>query len=127
MIPIFLKEVRSFLNSIIGYIVIAIFLTGIGLFMWVFGQTVFDLETADMNILFWIAPYVFMFLIPAITMKSFAEERKTGTLELLLTKPITDWELVLGKFLGALALVFLSLLPTLLYYYTIYRFGNPSK
>lgn len=125
MFSIFLKEIKSFFNSIVAYIVITIFLTGIGLFMWVFPPTVFEQRVADMNLLFIICPYVFMFLIPAITMRSFAEEKKTGTMELLLTRPITDWQIVLGKFLAALVLVVFCLLPTLVYYYSIYRLGDP--
>ena len=74
--------------------------------MWVFPDTVFDYGEADMNLLFVVAPYVYMFLIPAITMRSFAEEKKTGTIELLLTRPITEWQLVVGKFLASFSLVF---------------------
>jgi ABC-2 type transport system permease protein len=126
MIQVFAKEFNSFLNSLIAYIVIGAFLTGIGLLMWVFPETsVLDYGFADLDTLFSMGPYVFVFLIPAITMKSFAEEKKMGTLELLLTKPLSDWNVVLGKFLAAWALVFLALIPTVMYYYSVYRLGNP--
>jgi ABC-2 type transport system permease protein len=126
MMQVFAKEFSSFLNSLIAYIVIGAFLTGIGLLMWVFPETsVLDYGFADLDTLFSMGPYVFIFLIPAITMKSFAEERKMGTLELLLTKPLSDWDLVIGKFMAAFALVLLSLAPTLIYYYSVYQLGNP--
>jgi ABC-2 type transport system permease protein len=97
-----------------------------GLLIWVFPETsVLDYGYADLDTLFSMAPYVFIFLIPAITMKSFAEERKLGTLELLLTKPLTDWDIVLGKFFAAFALVVVALLPTLIYYFSIVTLGNP--
>lgn len=127
MLSIFLKEVNSFFNSLIAYIVITVFLTGIGMFMWVFPQySVLDYGFADMNTLFAMAPYVFMFLIPAITMRTFAEEKKDGTIELLLTKPLTDWQIIIGKYLSSLALAVFALLPTLVYYYSIHSLGDPE-
>jgi len=126
MIRVFAKEFNSYLNSLIAYLVISVFLTGIGLLLWVFPETsVLDYGFADMDTLFSMGPYVFIFLIPAITMKSFAEEKKLGTMELLLTKPLTDWGIVLGKFLAAFGLTLISLIPTLIYYFSIYRLGNP--
>ncbi|MCP4520470.1 MAG: gliding motility-associated ABC transporter permease subunit GldF [Cytophagales bacterium] len=125
MLSIYRKEIKSFFNDLIAYLVIILFLTGIGLYMWVFPDTVFDYGEADMNLLFVVAPYVYMFLIPAITMRSFAEEKKTGTIELLLTRPITEWQLVLGKFLASFSLVVFALIPTLVYYIAIYQLGNP--
>lgn len=126
MIEVFKKELNSFLNSLIAYVVIGVFLTSIGLMMWVFTDTsVLDYGFADMDTLFSLGPYVFIFLVPAITMKSFAEEKKMGTMELLLTKPLSDWDIVMGKFLAAFALVMFALLPTLIYYYSIYQLGNP--
>lgn len=126
MIQIFAKEFNSFLNSLVAYIVMGAFLTGIGLLTWVFPETsVLEYGFADLDTLFSMGPYVFIFLIPAITMKSFAEERKMGTLELLLTKPLTDWDVVMGKFWAAFMLVLLSLVPTLIYYYSLYQLGNP--
>jgi ABC-2 type transport system permease protein len=94
--------------------------------MWVFPETsVLDYGYADMQTLFSLGPYVLMFLIPAITMRMFAEEQKTGTIELLLTKPITDWQLILGKFLSGWLLVILAVAPTLVYYFSVYQLGNP--
>ncbi|MBS1487069.1 MAG: gliding motility-associated ABC transporter permease subunit GldF [Bacteroidetes bacterium] len=126
MIRIFAKEFNSYLNSLIAYLVISVFLTGIGLLLWVFPETsVLQYGFADMSTLFTMAPYVFIFLIPAITMKSFAEEKKMGTLELLLTKPLTDWGIVLGKFFASFALTLVALIPTAIYYFSIYQLGNP--
>ncbi len=126
MIHVFRKEFNGFLHSLIAYLVIGIFLTAMGLLIWVFPETsVLDYGYSDLDTLFSMAPYVFIFLIPAITMKSFAEERKLGTLELLLTKPLTDWDIVLGKFFAAFALVVVALLPTLIYYFSIVKLGNP--
>lgn len=127
MFIIFLKEVKSLLNSLIAYIVISVFLTGIGLLMWVFPETnVLDYGYADMETLFSLGPYVFMFLIPALTMRIFAEEKKAGTLELLFTKPLSDWQIILGKYFSGVFMVVFSLLPTLLYYFTISELGNPT-
>lgn|SRR5688500_17734270 len=126
MIQVLSKEFNSFLNSLIAYVVIGVFLTAIGLLMWVFPETsVLEYGYADMETLFALGPYVFIFLIPAITMRTFAEEARGGTLELLLTKPLSDWDIVLGKFFACLFLVILSLLPTVIYYFSVYTLGNP--
>jgi ABC-2 type transport system permease protein len=126
MFYVFSKEFNSFLNSLIAYVVIGVFLTGMGLLMWVFPETsVLDYGYADMDTLFSLGPYVLIFLIPAITMKSFAEEKKAGTMELLLTKPLSDWQIILGKFLAGFALVLFALIPTVLYYYSVFLLGNP--
>ena len=126
MYTIFIKEVNYFLNTLIAYIVISVFLTAIGLLMWVFPDTsVLSYGYADMETLFSFGPYVFMFLIPAITMRMFAEESKNGTLELLFTRPLTDWQIILGKYFSAYFLVIFALIPTLLYYFTIYHLGSP--
>lgn len=107
--------------------VMIVFLTGIGLFMWVFPATnVLDYGFADLETLFMLGPYLFLFLIPAVTMRTFAEEKKTGTIELLLTRPLRDWDIILGKYFASFALVLLALLPTLLYYYSVYQLGNPQ-
>ena len=115
MLTLINKEIRSFLGSLVGYIVIAVFLTTIGLFMWVFpgDYNVLDNGFSSIGSLFYIGPWVFMFLIPAITMRLFSEESRTGTIELLLTKPITDFQIVLAKYIAGFSLVFFSLLPTL--------------
>ncbi|WP_420387954.1 gliding motility-associated ABC transporter substrate-binding protein GldG [Roseivirga sp.] len=126
MWAIYHKEIRQFLNSLIAYVVIGVFLTGIGLLMWVFPETsIINYGFADMESLFSLGPFVFMFLIPAITMRMLAEERRAGTIELLLTKPLTEWQIVLGKYLAAFTLVVLSVIPTLVYFYSVYQLGNP--
>ena len=126
MITILIKEINEFLDALIAYFVIGIFLTGIGLLMWVFPDTnVLDYGYASMETLFSLGPYVFMFLIPAITMKSFAEEKRNGTMELLYTLPFRDLEIICGKFLAGLTLVCLSILPTLCYYFSLSYLGSP--
>lgn len=127
MLALFKKEVRIFLSSLIGYVVIAVFLLITGLFMWIFpgDMNVLDMGFANMDTLFVISPWVFMFLIPAITMRSFAEEKRAGTMELLLTKPITDLQIILAKYFAGLALVLIAILPTLVYYFVISGLGNP--
>ncbi|GHA61535.1 gliding motility-associated ABC transporter permease subunit GldF [Pontibacter akesuensis] len=127
MLAILKKEFNGFLNSLIAYIVITVFLVAIGMFMWVFPESsVLEYGFADMQTLFSMAPFVFLFLIPAITMRTFAEEKREGTIELLLTKPITDLQLILGKYFAALLLALFALLPTLLYYYSVYELGSPE-
>lgn len=127
MLSILKKEFNSFLNSLIAYIVIAVFLVAIGMFMWVFPESsVLEYGYANMQTLFNMAPWLFLFLIPAITMRTFAEEKREGTIELLLTKPLTDLQLILGKFFAALLLALVALLPTLVYYYTVYELGAPQ-
>jgi ABC-2 type transport system permease protein len=126
MIQVFFRELNGFLNSLIGYLVIAVFLVAMGLLMWVFPDTsVLDYGYADMDTLFSVGPYVFIFLVPAITMRSFAEEKKLGTLELLLTKPLTETDIVVGKFFASFCLVVISLIPTLIYYFSLSTLGNP--
>ncbi len=108
----------------VAYITIAVFLVVTGLFLWVFPESsILDYGYAGLDSFFNIAPYIFMFLIPAITMRSLAEERKDGTFELLATRPITDWDIVLGKFLASVSIVLLTLIPTLIYYITVYQLG----
>jgi ABC-2 type transport system permease protein len=127
MLQIFSKEFSSFLNSLIAYVVIGVFLLAIGLLMWVFpDSSVLEYGYADMGTVFSLGPYVLIFLIPAVTMRSFSEEKKGGTMELLFTKPLTDWDIIVGKFLASFALVLLALLPTLVYYYSLYTLGNPK-
>ncbi|TZF82180.1 gliding motility-associated ABC transporter permease subunit GldF [Pedobacter sp. BS3] len=124
MLTVFRKEIAAYLGSLVAYIIIGIFLLVAGLFLWVFPDTAIpDYGYAGLDSFFNIAPYLFMFLIPAITMRSFAEERKEGTFELLATWPLTDWQIIMGKYLGSLAIVLLALLPTLIYYYTVYHLG----
>lgn len=126
MISILSREFNGFLNSLIAYLVIGVFLTAIGLLMWVFPETsVLEYGYADMDTLFSLAPYVYMFLIPAITMKSLAEEKRGGTMELLLTRPLSDWDIILGKYLASFLLVIFSILPTLVYYFSVRALGDP--
>jgi ABC-2 type transport system permease protein len=126
MFHVLSKELNSFLNSLIAYVVIGVFLIATGLLMWVFPETsVLEYGYADMDTLFSLGPYVFIFLVPAITMRSFAEEHKSGTMELLVTKPLTDWQIILGKFFACFLLVLGALLPTVIYYYSVYQLGTP--
>ncbi|WP_349351050.1 MULTISPECIES: gliding motility-associated ABC transporter permease subunit GldF [unclassified Flagellimonas] len=125
MFAIFKREVRSFFTSPIGYLIVGSFLLLNGLFLWVFKNeyNIFDYGFADLGNFFLLAPWIFVFLVPAITMKSFSEERKMGTLELLLIKPISIWKLVLGKFWGALLLCIIAVVPTLVYVFAISKLG----
>ncbi len=127
MLTLFIKEINGFLNSLIGYIVMIVFLLVTGLFLWVFQMEfkVFDFGFAGLEGLFVLAPFVFLFLIPAITMRSFADEKKSGTLELLMTQPLTDLQVILAKYFAGVVLVIISLLPTLIYYFSVYRLGLP--
>jgi len=128
MITLLKKEISNFFSSIIGYIVIIVFLLANSLFMWVFpGQyNILDSGYSSIEPLFVIAPWVFLFLVPAITMRLFAEEKRTGTIETLFTKPLTDLDIVLAKYFAGLLLVLFSLLPTLIYFITVYYLGNPQ-
>lgn len=126
MYSILKKEITSYLSSLVAYVTIGVFLLVLGLFLWVFpDSSILDYGYAGLDSLFNTAPYLFMFLIPAITMRSLAEERKEGTFELLLTRPLTDGQIVLGKFFACVLLVLFALMPTLVYYYSVYNLGNP--
>ncbi|WP_375239319.1 gliding motility-associated ABC transporter substrate-binding protein GldG [Aurantibacter sp.] len=127
MFALLKKEFNSFFASPIGYLVIGLFLLLNGLFLWVFKGdfNILDSGFSDLSPFFLLAPWILIFLIPAVTMRCFSDEKKQGTLELLLTKPISKLNIVLGKFLGALVLIILALLPTLLYAYTINQLGSP--
>lgn len=127
MFSLLRKEISGFLTSLTGYIVITIFLLAVGLFLWVFPGdfNILDAGFTSLESLFVIAPWVFMFLIPAITMRSFAEEKRTGTIELLLTRPLSEWQIIFAKYLAGLLLVVLALMPTVVYYYSLQSLGNP--
>ncbi len=127
MITLFRKEISSFFSSLIGYIVITVFLLINGLFLWVFPLefNILDFGYASIENLFMLAPIVFLFLIPAITMRLFADEKKSGTIEILLTQPLTDLEIILAKYFAGLVLVLFSLLPTLIYFFSVYQLGLP--
>ncbi|MFI8379586.1 gliding motility-associated ABC transporter permease subunit GldF [Leeuwenhoekiella sp. NPDC079379] len=128
MIAILKKEFHSFFASPVGYLVIGLFLILNWLFLWVFDNDFnqFDYGFADLTPFFQLVPWIFIFLIPAVTMRSFSDELRLGTLELLLTQPITTLKLVLGKFFGAFLLILLALIPTLIYIYAIDQLGNPQ-
>jgi len=128
VIPILKKEFNSFFTSPIAYLVIGVFLLINGLFLFIFNDDFNILNTgfADVTPFFYLAPWVFLFLIPAITMKSFADEFSTGTIELLKTKPLTNWQIVLGKFTASLLLVTITIIPTFMYVYTVYKLGSPA-
>lgn len=128
MLAILKKEINSFFASPIGYLVIAVFLLLNGLFLWLFkGEfNILDSGFADLSAFFLLAPWILIFLIPAVTMRSFSDEKKQGTLELLLTKPISNLQIVLGKYFGAFILIIIALIPTLLYVFTFNKLGNPE-
>ena len=127
MFSLYIKEIKSFLSSIIGYIFIGVFLIISGLFLWVFPNidNIMEAGLADLQGLFSLSQFLFLFLVPAITMRSFAEEKRTGTMDLLLTKPLTDMQIIGAKFLSCLTLPIIALIPTLVYVITIYFLGNP--
>lgn len=120
---IFRKEVGSFFNSLIAYVVISVFLIGTGLFFWVFEYNILENGITQMDALFVFGPYMFLFLVPAITMRAFSEEMKTGTIEFLFTKPLTEWQIILGKYFAGIFLVLFALLPSLIYYLSTYWLG----
>ena len=127
MWTLYRKELASFFSSLIGYLTIAVFLILTGLMLWVLKSdfNILDYGYAGMDGLFLIGPFLYLFLIPAITMRTFAEERRGGTIEMLMTRPLSDWTIVWAKFLAAWTLVFISLLPTLVCYFSVYSLGYP--
>ncbi|MEE4286822.1 MAG: gliding motility-associated ABC transporter substrate-binding protein GldG [Mariniphaga sp.] len=127
MYSLFKKEIKTFFGSLIGYLAILVFLLVTGLFLWVFpgAYNIPDNGYATLEGLFSLAPWLYLFLVPAITMRFFADEKRTGTLEILLTRPLSDFQLIFAKFLAGMVLVIFSLLPTLLYFLSVYLLGNP--
>ncbi|WP_276088782.1 gliding motility-associated ABC transporter permease subunit GldF [Pedobacter sp. JY14-1] len=127
MYAVFKRELFGLLNSMMAYITIGIFLLASGLLFWVFPQTsVLDYGYAELTGFFELLPFLFIFMVPAITMRSFAEERREGTFVLLATRPLTDWQILSGKYFSCLALVLLALIPTLLCYFTVYHLALPT-
>jgi gliding motility-associated transport system permease protein len=128
MISILKKELTALFASAIGYLVIGLFLLANGLLLWVFKSdyNILNAGFADLNSFFAISPWLFFFLIPAITMRSFVDEKVAGTYELLKTKPLSNWQLLLGKYFGALLLIFIALIPTAIYIYSINTLANPT-
>jgi len=126
MYSIFKKELNTFFSSLTGYLVIAVFLLVNAWFLWI-GKSSFniiDSGFASLSGLFEIAPWLFLFLLPAITMRSIADEKKSGTIELLLSQPITERQLILGKYFATVVVAWLALLPTFIYFISVYRLGN---
>ena len=126
MFAIFRKEISGFFSSLTGYIVIIVFLLVNSLFMWVFpGEwNIFDSGYAGLDTLFFLSPWVFLFLVPAVTMKMIAEEKRLGTIELIYSRPITERGIIYGKYLASVSLVLLALLPCLIYYISVYLLGE---
>ncbi len=128
MRALILKEIRNFFSTLIGYVVISVFMLLLGLYLWIFpGQfNIFSNGVASMDSFFALAPWVLLFLVPAITMRSFSEERRSGTLELLITHPLKENQIILAKFLGAMSLIVMSLIPTLFYVLIIGFLSDPA-
>jgi ABC-2 type transport system permease protein len=126
MFAIFRKEISGFFSSLTGYIVILVFLLINSLFMWVFpGEwNIFDTGYAGLDTLFFLSPWVFLFLVPAVTMKMIAEEKRLGTIELIFSRPITERGIIWGKYLASILLVLLALLPGVVYYISVYMLGD---
>ena len=126
MFEIYKREIGSFFNSLTGYVVIIVYLLVNSLFMWVLpgNWNIFDNAYAGMDTLFLLSPWIFLFLVPAVTMRSIAEEKRAGTLELLLTRPLTERQIVYGKLLAAVTLVLFALLPGVIYYISVYHLGE---
>ncbi|MBN1650676.1 MAG: gliding motility-associated ABC transporter permease subunit GldF [Bacteroidales bacterium] len=127
MFALYKKEIAAFLNSLIAYLVIGAFLLINGLFLWVFPTefNILNFAYSSLDSFFSLAPTVFLFLIPAITMRMFAEEKKTGTIELLFTRPLSDWQIIGAKYWAAFSLVVLSLIPSLIYVLSVYWLSFP--
>ncbi|MGY4384595.1 ABC-2 type transport system permease protein [Pedobacter sp. UYP24] len=126
MYAVFKRELFSLQNSLMAYITIGVFLLASGLLLWFFPDTaILDYGYAELSGFFNLAPFLFLFLIPALTMRSFAEERREGTYVLLATRPLSDLEIILAKYFSCYVLVIFSLLPTLVYYISIYKLALP--
>ncbi|MBO9729267.1 MAG: gliding motility-associated ABC transporter permease subunit GldF [Chitinophaga sp.] len=128
MLAIFKKEINQFFSSVTGYVAIILFLLANGLLLFVFPETsLLDTGYANLDPLFNLAPFIYLLLIPAITMRCFADEFKSGTMELLSTKPVTGWQIVMGKFWGSMVIVLISLLPTIVYYFAIQQLSVDTQ
>jgi ABC-2 type transport system permease protein len=124
MLSIYKKEIHQFFSSLTGYIAIIVFLAVCGLFLWIFDENILDYGYATLNKFFLFAPWVMMFLLPALTMRSFSDEFKSGTIEVLYTLPLKEKDIIGGKYLSALTFVIFALLPTALYVFTVYRLSG---
>lgn len=127
MLALLKKEINGFFNSITGYLAISVFLTTVSIFIWLpsSSMNIISGGYSNLHTLFTLAPWVFMFLIPAITMRLFSDEKNTGTIEILITKPLTDIQIILSKYIAGVLIVIFSLLPTLLYFFSVYFLGKP--
>ena len=127
MRALYLKEINSFLSSIIGYVFIIIYLITSGLFHWILSYHTNLLEGVESDLLpyFNLSPYIFLILIPAITMRSIADEKRTGTIELLFTRPISDLKIILAKYFAGVTLLMIAIIPTMTYFISIYYLGKP--
>lgn len=127
MKALYLKEIRSFLSSVIGYVFILIFLITSGLFHWVISYNTNLLEGSESDLIpfFNLSPTIFLILIPAITMRSIAEERKNGTIELLFTRPISDLNVLLAKYFAGVTLLTIAIVPTIVFYASMHYLGSP--
>lgn len=128
MFSLYTKEIRSFLGSIIGYVFILIYLIASGLFHWILSYNTNLLEGAEADLIpfFNLSPVILLILIPAITMRSIAEERRTGTIELLFTRPISDIGIILAKYFAGVSLMLIAIIPTIIYYFSMYYLGKPT-
>ncbi|MCW3807729.1 gliding motility-associated ABC transporter permease subunit GldF [Plebeiibacterium marinum] len=128
MWSLYKKEIATFFSSLTGYLVIGVFLVITGLFLWVIpgDMNILFGGYATLDSLFYMAPWLYLFLVPAVTMRLFAEEKRTGTIELLYTRPLSELQIVLSKYLAGVSLVVISLLPTLIYFYSVYQLGTPT-
>ncbi|MBN2213515.1 MAG: gliding motility-associated ABC transporter permease subunit GldF [Bacteroidales bacterium] len=128
MISLYRKEIQGFFSNLTGYIVIIVFLLANSIVMWLYpGKlNILDAGYASIETLFIIAPWIFLFLIPALTMRTFAEEEQSGTLELLLSRPLTELQIVIAKYLASVTLLIFSLLPCLVYFLSVFLLGNPQ-
>jgi ABC-2 type transport system permease protein len=126
MRSIFLKELNAYFSSAVAYLIIGVFLIFTSLFTWVFSDTnILDYGFSDLGSFFQLTPYLFFLLIPALTMRLFADEFRMGTFELLMTKPLSIWQIVLGKFFAAWLTIAAALIPTIIYYMSVYQLGSP--
>lgn len=127
MWAIYSKEIQQFFSSLVGFLALIVFLLVLGLFLWIFPDTsILDFGYANIDGLFALSPYIFMLLIPAITMRSFSEEISSGTFELLVTRPVSELQIVGGKYLAAVTLLAIALLPTFIYFITVYNMTLPT-
>jgi ABC-2 type transport system permease protein len=126
MWPICKKELRQFFSSLTGYIAIIVFLLVNGLVLFVFRNNIIEYGYATLDQFFSFAPWILLFLVAAITMRSFSDEFKSGTFEILQTRPMSAWQIVNGKFWGSLIVALIALVPTLVYYFTINHLASTS-